>query len=159
MIVFDQGTVRFNFRAVGVALHDGKVLLHRAEKDPFWALPGGRVELLEVAADTLRREMQEELGTDVHVERLLWVVENFFHYGTRSYHELAFYFLMSFPPDSDLPGRREPFGGHEGGLYLIFQWFDVDRLDEVVLLPSFLKTALAAIPESPAHVVHYDDPL
>jgi len=67
VIVFDVGSVRFNYRAVGVALHGGKVLLHRAEKDPFWALPGGRVELLEAAGDTLRREMQEELGVPIVV--------------------------------------------------------------------------------------------
>lgn len=159
MIVLDEGGVRFNFRAVGVALHDGRVLLHRAEKDPFWALPGGRVELLEQAGDTVEREMREELGVQVRVGRLLWVVENFFHYDGRAYHELALYFLMSFPLDCDLLARAQPFGGQEESLYLIFQWFDVDRLDEITLLPSFLKTGLAAIPQSPVHVVHYDDPL
>ncbi|MBN1660707.1 MAG: NUDIX hydrolase [Anaerolineae bacterium] len=159
MIVFDEGNVRFNYRAVGVALNAGKVLLHRAERDPFWALPGGRVELLEAASDTVRREMQEELGAEVRLERLLWVVENFFEYDGRSYHELALYFLMTFPPDSDVLARRQPFGGDEGGLYLIFQWFDLDRLGEIELYPDFLKTALGSLPASPVHVVHHDGTL
>ena len=71
MIRFDQGTRRFNYRVVGVAIHDGSVLLHRAAHDPFWTLPGGRAEHGETAEQTLKREMREELETDVHVLRLL----------------------------------------------------------------------------------------
>jgi len=156
VIVLDRDGVRFNYRAVGAALHAGRVLLHRAEHDPFWALPGGRVEMLETASDTLVREMREELNVEVRVERLLWVVENFFEYDARSYHELALYFLMSFSPGCDVLTRTEPFGGDEGGLYLIFHWHDLDALDEVVLYPSFLKAGLASIPASPVHLVHYD---
>jgi 8-oxo-dGTP pyrophosphatase MutT (NUDIX family) len=44
----------------------------------FWALPGGRAEMGEVAEHTIRREMREEMSTDVVVIRLLWLVENFF---------------------------------------------------------------------------------
>ena len=72
MITFDGGPARFNFRVVGVALdrERGRALLHRAEHDDFWSLPGGRAELLEPAEATLRREMREELGVEVAVERL-----------------------------------------------------------------------------------------
>ncbi len=89
MICFDQGTRRFNYRVVGVAIHDDSVLLHRAAGESFWTLPGGRAEHGETAEQTIRREMLEELETDVHVDRLLWVVENFFEYDGLSYHELA----------------------------------------------------------------------
>jgi ADP-ribose pyrophosphatase YjhB (NUDIX family) len=92
MIRFDQGTRRFNYRVVGVAIHNDAVLLHRADHEPFWTLPGGRAEHGETAEQTIRREMLEELATDVHVVRLLWLVENFFDYEGLSYHELALYF-------------------------------------------------------------------
>ena len=89
MITLAHGDYSFNYRIVGVALHDGHVLLHRGESEDFWTLPGGRAELGEPAEETLRREMREELGVEVEVERLLWVVENFFSYQGRSWHELA----------------------------------------------------------------------
>lgn len=76
MITFDEDNIRFTNRVVGIAYDGDRVLLHRAVADDFWALPGGRAELLEAAADTLRREMREELGTDVEVERLVWCEVN-----------------------------------------------------------------------------------
>jgi len=44
MITFERGDVRFNYRVVGIAFDADRVLLHRAERDDFWALPGGRGE-------------------------------------------------------------------------------------------------------------------
>lgn len=81
MITFTEGSRRFNYRVAGVFVEDGHVLVHRAEPDAFWTLPGGRGEFLEESAETLRREMLEEIGASVRVERLLWVVENSFSAG------------------------------------------------------------------------------
>ena len=160
MITFDGGPARFNFRVVGVALdrERGRALLHRAEHDDFWSLPGGRAELLEPAEATLRREMREELGVEVAVERLLWVVENFFEHAGKSYHELALYFLMGFPHNPELLRAEEPFFGQEEGLglTLIFQWHPLASLDAIVLYPTFLHEGLRALPAVPVHVVHTD---
>jgi hypothetical protein len=40
----------FRVRVAGVAVHDGRVLFHRAAHDDFWALPGGRVAAGETLA-------------------------------------------------------------------------------------------------------------
>lgn len=77
MIMLDDGSIRFVFRIVGVLLYDNHVLLHRAEQDDFWSLPGGRAELLEPSRETLKREMQEELGVDVTVENNLTLYPEF----------------------------------------------------------------------------------
>lgn len=81
MIAFNRGPARFNYRIVGIALHNNQVLLHKAEGGSFWSLPGGRAELLEPATETLKREMREELDLDVQVERLVWIVEDFYQDG------------------------------------------------------------------------------
>jgi ADP-ribose pyrophosphatase YjhB (NUDIX family) len=163
MITLRQGTQAFNYRIVGAVLHEGRVLLHRGESEDFWTLPGGRAELGEPATETLKREMREELDADVQVERLLWVVENFFNYLGMDWHELAFYFLMSFPSGSEVYERTEPFHGFEEtapeGMLLIFKWHSLDRLDEITLLPSFLKEGLRALPDGTEHVVHKDLPI
>lgn len=36
--------------------------------------------MLEPAEEALRREIQEELGEEIGVDRLVWVAENFFEY-------------------------------------------------------------------------------
>ena len=163
MIRMTQGTRAFNYRIVGAAFHDGRVLLHRADNEEFWTLPGGRAELGEPATETLKREMREELSADVEIERLLWIVENFFTYMGAQWHELALYFLMSFPPDSPLHNETAPFSGYESfyeaqpeGVTLIFQWFPLSELENLTLYPSFLKSGLQALPTTPEHVVHTD---
>ena len=155
MITFDEGKARFNYRVVAVASEGNRVLVHRAEGDDFWTLPGGRGELLEPAKETLRREMREELGVEVDVGRLVWVVENFFEYEKMSYHELALYFLISLPENSPLYEEDE-FPGDEEGVKLIFKWFPLDELEGIRLYPTFLRQALKAIPEAPEYIVHTD---
>jgi ADP-ribose pyrophosphatase YjhB (NUDIX family) len=157
MIRFDQGNRRFNYRVVGVAIHDNSVLLHRVDSDPFWTLPGGRAEHGETAEQTIAREMLEELETQVHVERLLWVVENFFEYDGFSYHELSLYFLIRFPPDS-MPLRTEAFAGADAGVPLKFRWVPTSReaLSALPLRPAFLYQGLIDLPPSAMHVVQRD---
>ena len=156
MITLQQGDVRFIYRVVGVGLHEGRVLAHRDEGEDFWALPGGRGELMEPSPDTLRREMQEEIDADVEVERLLWVVENFFEYQGLKHHEVGFYYLMCFPPGSPVLQRGDSFIGDEDGKPMIFDWLPLSRLGEITLYPSFLRTALQSLPAHPVHVVHHD---
>lgn len=156
MITFTREDVRFTHRVAGVAIDDGRVLLHQFEGEDFWALPGGRAELLEPSTETLRREMHEELAIDVDVIRLLWVVENFFEYERLHVHELGLYFLMQVPADWRWRTCQTPFLGHEGHLRLTFQWFSLDDLDKMRVYPSFLPQRLRDLPSTVDHVVHAD---
>src|SRR4051794_3912081 len=157
LIRFEEGERRFQCRVVGIAYDEGRVLLHHADWEDFWTFPGGRAELGESLADGLRREMQEELDTVVVVERLLWVVENFFIYDNKTYHELGFYFLMTLPADAPLRAARAPFLRDDEGTHLIFEWHPLATLDKVRLFPAFLRAALQALPEGPQHVIEQSD--
>lgn len=156
MITFIQEDTRFTNRVVGVAIDQGRVLLHQFEGDDFWALPGGRAELLEPAIATLRREMAEELNIDVEVERLLWTVENFFEYRGMEHHELGLYFLMRVPADWSQRSAAGSFLGDEHGKPLVFQWFPLETLSTLRLYPSFLINGLRHLPPAPQHMVHTD---
>jgi ADP-ribose pyrophosphatase YjhB (NUDIX family) len=156
MISFEKDHVRFNYRVAGVAVRDRRVLLHRTEEEDFWSLPGGRCEMGEPSREALRREMREELAVDVEVERLLWVVENFFSYNGQECHEVGFYYLMAFPDDSPLHAMGEAFLGDELGTKLIFRWHDLATINDLPIYPSFLRDGLAAIPATLEHVVHVD---
>lgn len=157
MIRFDRGNRRFNYRIVGVVIHNESVLLHRADHEPFWTLPGGRAEHGETAEQTIQREMLEELETEVAVDRLLWIVENFFEYDGLSYHELALYFLIRLPPGS-APLNSEAFDGAEADVPLRFRWFPLRRetLAALPLFPAFLPGGLTDLPRSPVHIVQRD---
>ena len=154
MIHFDQGRRRFNYRIAGVAIHNDSVLLHQAAGEAFWTLPGGRAEHGETAEETIRREMLEELETNIQIDRLLWIVENFFEHDGMSCHELALFFLIRFPPDS-LPLRSQEFDRTDTRVALTFKWFPVRRetLAGLPLYPPFLAHSLSVLPSSVTHVV------
>lgn len=64
-------------RVTGILVEDGRILLLDQDVDDrSWSLPGGRVEPGEPLGDALVREMREETGLDVRVERLLYVCDH-----------------------------------------------------------------------------------
>jgi len=153
MISFDTETHRFNLRAAAIIFHDGHVLLHRIEGDTFWSLPGGRVEPGEDAATTVVREMQEEIGVQVRVERMACVVENFFDYNEQSHHEIGLCFIAAIESGSALLDLTRTHRGSEGGKRLSFSWFARDQLSHIDVRPRGLRDLLSAERIELTHVV------
>lgn len=59
-------------------VRDGRLLLVKRLTPPeagSWSLPGGKVEFGERVADAVRREIEEEIGVEIALKRLLTVVE------------------------------------------------------------------------------------
>lgn len=166
MISFLVDEVRFNFRAAAVIIDDGHVLLHRAAHEGFWSLPGGRVEAGEPSAATIARELVEELGPafDAQVDRLLWVVENFFVYEATRSHELGMYYLVKLGASNPYLDKARTFDGVEDDLphyegehiRLVFQWFPLDSLADVPLYPTILRTRLNTLPATTELLTHAD---
>ncbi|MBB3445977.1 NUDIX hydrolase [Rhizobium sp. BK379] len=161
VVRLNAGSQRFNYRIAGLGFRDGHVLVHRAVHEPFWTFPGGRAEIGETSEETLKREMMEELGVEVTVSRLLWTVENFFHYEGRDWHELGFYYLMEIP-------REFPFRTHEiihrvedGDNHLEFKWVPAtfQGLTALDIPPYFIAGEIENLPASPRHLVWRDGDL
>jgi ADP-ribose pyrophosphatase YjhB (NUDIX family) len=57
--------------------------------------PGGGVEFGERAEQALRREIREELGTEIADPRLLGVIENLFVFEGREGHEIVFVYAAT----------------------------------------------------------------
>ena len=147
--VFNVNNEVFNYRVAGVLIKNNHVLLHKQVTDHHWSLPGGRVQVLEDSATGVKREMQEELGYTVEVEKLLWVTENFFTYQQRTYHELGFYYQLS---NDNLDVAAAPFYGEEGE-QLIYQWIPLKVLNTITLYPEFLKSSLKELPTNTQHII------
>jgi ADP-ribose pyrophosphatase YjhB (NUDIX family) len=153
MIDFRIGTGRFVHRVAGVALKHGRVLLCHLVDGDYWFLPGGHVNFLETSQQALKREMQEELATSIHVGRLLWVVENFFQEKqTEPHHEVGFYYLMRLPAQSPVHGSAAPFRCRDEGERMILQWHPLTTLPTLRLYPAFLRQGLQSLPTGIEHV-------
>ncbi len=150
MISFQIENSTFNYRVAAVIIHDGKLLLHHSEVDSFWTLPGGRCEMMEFSKDTLKREFLEEINEEIHVNQLLWVVENLFKYNAANVHELCFFFSANLQDDSKIINQDE-FIGIETNMKLIFKWFKFEDLKTVKVYPEFLPEKINSISDSIEH--------
>lgn len=169
MITFEKENKRFTYRIGGIAISNGKLLLHRSEEDNFWALPGGRCEFLENSKDALLREMKEEIGVEINIIRPLYFVENFFDYKNQKHHEISILYLIEFPINSDLVYENDIFYGkeqrigfkdnimHGKEVKLIFKWFNINDLETIELYPSFLQKSIKEIKPYPEHIIHRDN--
>jgi 8-oxo-dGTP pyrophosphatase MutT (NUDIX family) len=156
MIATDVGELRFQVRAAAVIVERGRVLLQRADHEPFWTLPGGRSDAGESARETVARELLEETGTTVTVDRLLWVVENFFRFQGKPFHEIGWYFAARFDDPTHACAVSETFEAFEPNARVLYAWHPIATLAAEPVLPAFLPRGLAAPPASPEHVVQRD---
>ncbi len=155
MITFRSAEIRFIYRVGGILIHHDHVLCETPSEEDFWFLPGGRAELGETASVTLVREMQEELGVTIKIERLLYIVENFFADPNDICHELGLYFLITAPADSYLTQSLETIERvDEVGNHLRFDWLPTVQLEAFALYPPFFQKALQEIPE---HTIHIEE--
>lgn len=165
MIVLDAGVRRFQMRACALIRANGHVLIHRAVPDEIWALPGGRVEHGEAAAETLSREIREEIGCDGRIGPLRFVIENFFRMGGRDAHEIGFYFDVTLAMPPPFSATEVVHRCRDGDADLEFRWV-ADSAPELAawnLRPVLLRDMLSDIPDLVQHRVHRDaslgDPL
>lgn len=87
--------LRLRAAAYAIVVHDGKVLLMTMRHTGKYHLPGGEVDPGERLEDGLTRELREETGVEVEVERLARFQEFFFYYDLsgKAYHGLQFYYV------------------------------------------------------------------
>ncbi|WP_353644164.1 hypothetical protein [Mesorhizobium sp. WSM2239] len=100
------------------------------------------------------------MGLAVEVGRLFFVIENFFVYRGRDYHELLFIHQMTLP--AGFPRTRDQTVHllREGNNELEFRWLmaNEDNLSRIGLLPAFLRRQIAALPSGTEHIVWREKP-
>lgn len=119
--------------ARAVIIRDDRILLAKQKTESNTFLPGGHIEAGEYAEEALRRELQEELGSDSRVGRFVGVLEHKFtdKHG-REYEEINLIFEVKL--DSSKVEAKES--------HLEFKWVNPDEFGKENLLPSSLQTIL-----------------
>ena len=158
MIVLDAGKSRFQFRVGALIWSHGHVLIHRNVKDPFWALPGGRVELQESGAETLVREIEEEIGCSATVGPLRLLIENFFELEGRKCQEIGFYYDAELGSPLQFHQSEIVHRCRDGSADLEFRWAlpTVTALRTFDLKPAPLISLLENLPDGFKPLVHRD---
>jgi ADP-ribose pyrophosphatase YjhB (NUDIX family) len=132
----------FGIRVGAVVARDDALLLVRHQKparDPYWVLPGGRLEPGETIPGCAEREILEETGLSASFEGVLYVSE-FLREGR---HTVDVTVRMAPEGDEEavLGSDPELSPGSEPTLSEL-RWVGVDELREIELLPAPIKVRL-----------------
>ena len=130
----------FRLRSCAVILHDEKVLMAKNIRDSWYYSIGGAVELGESVEDAVRREVLEECGVELEIDRLLVVYQNFFRGDDgHDWHEIAFYFLMDTSPVRDWSSLIRHESLNMEGLAEEKEWLELDHYAKKHAYPEFFK--------------------
>jgi 8-oxo-dGTP diphosphatase len=132
----------FGVRVAAVVERGGDLLLVRhqkPERDPYWVLPGGRLEPGETIPDCAVRELAEETGLEASFSGVLYVGE-FLREGRHTIDVVA---SMALKGDGEavLGSDPEVAPGAEPTLREV-RWVSVDELRGIELLPDSVKDRL-----------------
>jgi ADP-ribose pyrophosphatase YjhB (NUDIX family) len=127
-----------------------RILVERGRDDvkneTFFRLLGGTVEFGEQGAESVRRELREELGAEAEVGRLVATIENLFTHEGQPAHEICFVYecalrdLTLHELDEWQAEERTPGGSVTH--YVEWRSLDSFRRDGEILYPEGLLEVL-----------------
>ena len=132
----------FGVRVAAVVERKGALLLVRHQKpdrDPYWVLPGGRLEPGETIPECASRELAEETGLTARFSGILYVSE-FLREGRHTIDVVARMALEG-EGEASLGSDPEVAPGNEPTLAELL-WVSVEELQEIELLPASIKERL-----------------
>lgn len=139
-LTFKTPIGRFNYRVGAIIIQNGKVLMVQNQSSSCYYSVGGRIKYGESSAQAIIREVFEETGVCLEIERLGFIHENFFveQVTNEVFHELSLYYYMKIP---------ESFTPHctstsENGITESLSWLDISHLKNLEAYPTFFKNRL-----------------
>ena len=135
----DEGLL--NIRVGGIIMRDGRLLMVGNDRSDYLYSVGGRIKFGETAEEAIVREILEETGVKMEIDRLGFVHENYF-YGDapanlgKPIYEISFFFYMKVP--QDFAPVSESFTEDQSKEYL--KWVSLD--EDIHMYPTFFRSEL-----------------
>ena len=154
-LTFQTPYGRFNYRVGAIILHDGKILLMRNPEAPYIYSVGGRVNYNETTEEAVLREVMEETGVKLDVDRPVFFHEQFFDEEVTGehFHEVAVYYLMKDSADLENLRCRSV---TERGMSEELIWIPLDELEQYNVVPVSIAKELKNLPEQLTRIVERD---
>ena len=137
-----SSSMDFGIRVAAVVARDGSLLLVRHQKpdrEPYWVLPGGRLEPGETIPECAEREISEETGLLARFSGLLYVSE-FLRDGRHTV-DITVRMAPEGYGEAVLGTDPEVTPGSEPTLREL-RWVGEDELRRIDLLPGSIKVRL-----------------
>ena len=146
----DNGII--NIRVGAIIIKDGKILMAGNRSVSHLYSVGGRLKFGETSEQAIIREVYEETGIKMEIDRLAFVHENYFTGGSATkggklVYEISFFFLMKTPENfAPVCYSFTDDGGQE-----FLRWITPDT--EETIYPEFFRTELFPPPSAVRHIV------
>lgn len=149
-VPIDNGYI--NLRVGAIIMKDGKFLMVGNQRDNFLYSVGGRIQFGETIEEAIIREVFEETGVKLEIDKLGFIHENFFYgdFGEkkgRLIYEISYYFYMKTPPDFQPVSNSFSDAGSKEKLV----W--IDENSEITYYPSFFREELKSPSDKIKHIV------
>ena len=149
-VACDKGLL--NIRVGAIILKDGKVLMVGNDRADYLYSVGGRIKFGETAEQAVAREVYEETGVKMDIDRLGFVHESYFYGDDASragklIYEISFYFYMKVP--EDFAPVSKSFTEDKSKEHL--KWVSLD--EDLKMFPEFFKTELKHPTDTVKHFV------
>ena len=115
------------------------------EQDEWYIMPGGGQDVEEILPETVCREVAEELGLQVEVKDLVFVIEGV--HG-ESFHRVDLVFLCEYI------GKIENAVLQSDTYQVGYDWLDIKSLNTTPLYPSKLRRQIMNLYEGKAYKVY-----
>ncbi len=141
-----------NLRVGAIIQKENKILMVGNDRTEYYYSVGGRIQFGESAEEAVVREVWEETGCKMEIERLAFVHENFFVGDAKtnlgkSIYEISFFFYMK------VPENFEPvcMSFTEDNQMEKLHWIDIDG--EETYYPAFFREELREKVDGVRHIV------
>jgi len=158
-ILLDMDNCIFSYRAAGILIHNGRVLLQKPINDDY-AFPGGHVAFGEKGPETLIREFKEEVGFDIEVGCLEWVEENFFMWDGKPCHQICLSYAVKMKDTAKIPFDGSFIGSEyveDDANAIYFYWIPLDKMKNIAVYPANAAELLNKFGEGVKHLVYRED--
>ena len=126
-----------SLRSAAIILKDGKLLVAKNVNSPCYYVVGGAIEKNETSEQAIIREIFEETGLKIEVDRLLMIQERFFEAGNKKHHEIVFFYSIK---DNDTLSAIANGTFTDQGIKETLHWLPADKLRSYNIVPKFLQT-------------------
>ena len=134
--------MNFHYCVRAIVEQDEKILVIRVNEAGYFHLPGGHVKIGETSQQALVREIKEEAGFEVVINKLVVINEQFYSKQESMNHALIFYYLAS--PLNKVDAKNFIHMEQDNAKIVKNElcWFSRDELKNIDLRPRMIKDLL-----------------
>lgn len=124
-----------SIRATALIIKNNMFLAAKSADYDCYYTVGGGVRAGESSEDAVIREVYEEIGYRLEIDRLAFIGERFCEIDGQLYHEISFFYLMKNCTELDIMNNSSSDLPKE-----TLHWLPISDLPNINLVPKFLRT-------------------